>query len=135
MLASKVLNHSAYLSSICRDAANTWEVDTAFKPHDVLFSSFLGSIAQDHILRCGSLSPFMICPYDGVKPIEILVNKIIVGCFICFYVLYVACMKMKRYQSSSIYGNWSVGWYSFRKQPNWKIGWSCVLLSSIFLRQ
>ena len=51
MVASKVLNHSAYLSSICRDAASTWEVDTAFKPSGVLFSSFLGCIAHDHILE------------------------------------------------------------------------------------
>ena len=29
----------------------------------------------------------MICLYDGVKPIKNLVNKIIVGCFIQFYVL------------------------------------------------
>ena len=58
MLASKVLSHSAYFSSICRDAANTWEVDTAFKPLDVLFSSFLKSIAHDMIIywRYGSLS-------------------------------------------------------------------------------
>ena len=28
----------------------------------------------------------MICLYDGVKPIENLVNKIIVGCFIRFYI-------------------------------------------------
>ena len=51
MLASKVPSLSAYLSSICRDAANTWEVDTAFKPPDVLFSCFLGSMAHDHILE------------------------------------------------------------------------------------
>ena len=51
MTASKVLNHSAYLSSICRDAANTWEVGTEFKPLDVLFCSFLGCIAHDYILE------------------------------------------------------------------------------------
>ena len=51
MIASKVLNHSAYLSSICRDAATTWEVDTEFKPPDVLFCRFLGCIAHDHILE------------------------------------------------------------------------------------
>ena len=97
MLASKVPSHSAYLSSICRDAANTWVMDTAFKPPDVLFSCFLGSIAHDHILEVWiSLSLFMICLYDGVKPIENLVNKIIVGCFKGFYVLYEACMKTKR---------------------------------------
>ena len=58
MLASKVLSHSAYLSSICRDAANKWEVDTAFKPLDELFSIFLGSITHDMIVywRYGSLS-------------------------------------------------------------------------------
>ena len=50
MVASKVLNHSAYLSSICRDAASTWEVDTAFKPSGVLFSSFLGSIVPNMII-------------------------------------------------------------------------------------
>ena len=58
MLASNVLSHSAYLSFICRDAANTLEVDTTFKPLDELFSSFLGSIAHDMIVnwRYGSLS-------------------------------------------------------------------------------
>ena len=58
MLASKVLSHIAYLSSICRDAANKWEVDTAFKPLDELFSIFLGSITHDMIVywRYGSLS-------------------------------------------------------------------------------
>ena len=58
MLASKVLSHSAYLSSICRDAADTWEVDTAFKTLDELFSIFLGSITHDMIVywRYGSLS-------------------------------------------------------------------------------
>nr|POF24638.1 hypothetical protein CFP56_57372 [Quercus suber] len=33
-----------------RDVASTWEVDTAFKPSAVLFSSFLGSIAPDMII-------------------------------------------------------------------------------------
>nr|POF11909.1 hypothetical protein CFP56_13757 [Quercus suber] len=33
-----------------RDAASTWEVDTAFKPSGVLFSSILGSIAPDMII-------------------------------------------------------------------------------------
>ncbi|KAF3968129.1 hypothetical protein CMV_007956 [Castanea mollissima] len=33
------------------DAANTWKVDAAFKPPNVLFSCFLGSIAHDHILE------------------------------------------------------------------------------------
>ena len=42
------------------------------------------------------LSLFMICLYDTVKPIKNLVSKIIVGCFIRFYVLYVACMKIKK---------------------------------------
>ena len=51
ILASKVPSHSAYLSSICRDAANTWEADTAFKPPNVLFNCFLGSMAHDHILE------------------------------------------------------------------------------------
>ena len=97
MLASKVPSHSAYLSSICRDAANTWEVDTAFKPPEVLFSCFLGSMAHDHILEVwNSLSLFIICLCDAVKPMENLVNKIIIVCFIRFYVLYEACMKMKR---------------------------------------
>ena len=64
MLASKVLSHSAYLSSICRDAANTWEVDTAFKPPEVLFSCFLGSMARDHILEVYmSLSLFSLYVY------------------------------------------------------------------------
>ncbi|KAF3955624.1 hypothetical protein CMV_019173 [Castanea mollissima] len=39
-----------YSLQLKRDAANTWEVDTAFKPLDVLFSSFLGSIAHDMII-------------------------------------------------------------------------------------
>ena len=58
MLASKVLSHSAYLSSISRDAANILEVDTTFKPLDELFSSFLGSITHDMIIywSYGSLS-------------------------------------------------------------------------------
>ena len=51
MLASKVPSHSAYLSSICRDIANTWEVDAAFKQPDLLFCCFLGSMAHDHILE------------------------------------------------------------------------------------
>ena len=96
MLASKVPSHSAYLSSICRDAANTWEMDTAFKPPDVLFSCFLGSMAHDHILEVWIYLSFMTCLYDAVKPMENLINKIIVVCFIRFYVLYEACIKMKR---------------------------------------
>ena len=97
MLASKVPSHSAYLSSICRDAANTWEMDTAFKPPDVLFSCFLGSMAHDHLLEVWiSLSLFITCLYDAIKPMENLVNKIIIVCFIQFYVLYEACIKMKR---------------------------------------
>nr|POF11910.1 hypothetical protein CFP56_13758 [Quercus suber] len=47
------LIHNEYLdgrSIIRRDAANTWEVDTAFKPLDELFSIFLGSITHDMIV-------------------------------------------------------------------------------------
>ncbi|KAF3946530.1 hypothetical protein CMV_027214 [Castanea mollissima] len=40
-----------YSLHLKRDAANTWEVGTAFKPPDVLFSCFLGSMAHDHILE------------------------------------------------------------------------------------
>ncbi|KAF3949128.1 hypothetical protein CMV_024957 [Castanea mollissima] len=40
-----------YSLQLKRDAANTWEVDFAFKPPDVLFSCFLGSMAHDHILE------------------------------------------------------------------------------------
>ncbi|XP_065625897.1 uncharacterized protein LOC136065973 isoform X2 [Quercus suber] len=33
------------------DATNTWEVDTSVKPLNVLFSSFLGNIAHDQMLK------------------------------------------------------------------------------------
>ncbi|KAF3956360.1 hypothetical protein CMV_018503 [Castanea mollissima] len=39
-----------YSLQLKRDAPNTWEVDTAFKQLDVLFSSFLGSITHDMII-------------------------------------------------------------------------------------
>nr|POE53935.1 hypothetical protein CFP56_43397 [Quercus suber] len=34
-----------------RDATNIWEVDTPVKPPNVLFNSFLGSIAHDEMLK------------------------------------------------------------------------------------
>ena len=76
------------------DAANTLEVDTAFKPPDVLFSRFLRSIAHDHILEVWISLSLHDMSYDGVKPIDNLVNKIIVGCFIRFHVLYEVCIKI-----------------------------------------
>ena len=51
MLGFEVLSRSAYLYTICRDATNTCEVDTLIKPPNVLFSSFLGSIAHDQMLK------------------------------------------------------------------------------------
>ena len=51
MLDFEVLIRSAYLYTICRDATNTWEVDTFVKPPNILFSSFLGSIAHDKMLK------------------------------------------------------------------------------------
>ena len=51
MLDFEVLIRSAYLYTICRDATNTWEVDTSVKPPNVLFSSFLDSIAHDQMLK------------------------------------------------------------------------------------
>ena len=41
MIDFEVLSHSAYLETICRDVANTWEVDTPVKTPNVLLSSFL----------------------------------------------------------------------------------------------
>nr|POE89394.1 hypothetical protein CFP56_01754 [Quercus suber] len=38
-------------SQLLRDATNTWEVDTSVKPLNVLFSSFLGNIAHDQMLK------------------------------------------------------------------------------------
>ena len=35
MLDFEVLSHSSYLYTICRDATNTWEVDTLIKPPNV----------------------------------------------------------------------------------------------------
>ena len=80
MIDFKVLSHSAYLYTICRDAANTWEVDTPVKTPNVLLNSFLA------VQVLIPLSLFMICLYDVVKPIENLVNIIIVGWFIQLYV-------------------------------------------------
>ena len=37
----EVLSHGAYLYTICRDATNTWEVDTTVTTPNVLLSSFL----------------------------------------------------------------------------------------------
>ena len=51
MLDFEVLSRSAYLYTICRDATNIWEVDTPIKPPNVLFNSFLGSIAHDQMLK------------------------------------------------------------------------------------
>ena len=51
MLDFEVLIRSAYLYTICRDATNTWEVNASVKPPNVLFSSFLGSIAHDQMLK------------------------------------------------------------------------------------
>ena len=95
MLAFEVQSHSAFLSAICRDAANTWEVDTPVKPPDVLFCIFLGNITHDQILKV-SLYLFMICPYDRVKCLENLVNIIIFGCFVQLYILHEVCMNMRR---------------------------------------
>ena len=39
MIDFEVLSHSAYLYTICRDAANTWEVDTPVKTLNVLLST------------------------------------------------------------------------------------------------
>ena len=80
MLDFEVLIHSAYRSTICRDATNTWEVDALVKPHNEPFSSFLGNITHDQMLKVWiPLSLFVIYLYDGIKPIENLVNIIIVG--------------------------------------------------------
>nr|POF11913.1 hypothetical protein CFP56_13761 [Quercus suber] len=49
-------NYTSKVCSVCsnskplRDAANTWEVDIAFKSSGVLFSSFLGCIAPNMIM-------------------------------------------------------------------------------------
>ena len=51
MLDFEVLIHSAYRSTICRDATNTWEVDALVKPHNEPFSSFLGNITHDQMLK------------------------------------------------------------------------------------
>ena len=51
MLDFEVLSRSAYLYTICRHATNIWEVDTPIKPPNVLFNSFLGSIAHDQMLK------------------------------------------------------------------------------------
>ena len=71
----EVLSHGAYLYTICGNATNTWEVDTS--------QQFLGSIAHDQMLMVWIHLPlFVICLYDVVKPVENLVNIIIVGWFI-----------------------------------------------------
>ena len=68
MLDFEVLSCSAYLYTICRDATNTWQVDTPVKPpHDQMLKVWI------------PLSLFVICLYDGIKPIENLVNIIIIG--------------------------------------------------------
>ena len=41
MIDFEVLSRSAYLYTICRDAANAWEVDTPVTTPNVLLSSFL----------------------------------------------------------------------------------------------
>uniref|UniRef100_A0A7N2LFR3 Uncharacterized protein n=1 Tax=Quercus lobata TaxID=97700 RepID=A0A7N2LFR3_QUELO len=51
MLGFEVLSRSAYLYTICRDATNTCEVDTPIKAPNVLFNSFLGSIAHNQTLK------------------------------------------------------------------------------------
>ena len=51
MIDFEVLSCSAYLYTICRDATNIWEVDNPVKPPNVLFNSFLGSIAHDQMLK------------------------------------------------------------------------------------
>ena len=80
MLAFEVLSHSAYLFAIYRDAANTWKMDTPVKQPDVLFNRLLGSMAHDQMLKVWILlSLFVICLYDGVKPVENLVIIIFVG--------------------------------------------------------
>ena len=68
------LNHLVFFSAVFLEVLH-------------LTGSYIGGIVH---------SLFKIRLYDGVKPLKNLVNKIIVGCFIRFYVLYVACMKMKR---------------------------------------
>ena len=89
MLAFEVLSHSADLSAIYRDAANAWEMDTSVKQPDLLFSRLLGSMAHDWMLKVWILlSLFVICLYDGVKPIENLVNIIIVGCCWMFILIF-----------------------------------------------
>lgn len=80
MLAFEVLSHSAYLSTIYRDVVNAWEMDTPVKQPVVLFSRLLGCMAHDRMLKVWILlSLFVICLYDGVKPVQNLVNIIIVG--------------------------------------------------------
>ena len=87
MLGFEVLSRSAYLYTICGDATNTCEVDTPIKAPNVLFSSFLGSIAHNQTLKVWiPLSLFVIYLYDGVKPVENLVNITIVVRFIQLYV-------------------------------------------------
>ena len=63
-------------------------MDTPVKPPDVLFSIFLGSITHDQILNVWIFLSFHICPYDGVKPLENLVNIIIFGCFVQLFILH-----------------------------------------------
>ena len=83
MLDFEVLSCSAYLYTICRDATNTWQVDTPVKPPNVLSNNFLSNITHDQMLKVWiPLSLFVIYLYDGIKPIENLVNIIIIGWFI-----------------------------------------------------
>ncbi|XP_030925278.1 uncharacterized protein LOC115952311 isoform X2 [Quercus lobata] len=56
----------SYVKVIKRDAANTLEVDTAFKPLDELFSSFLGSIAHDMIINWRSSRNIMWSDLKGI---------------------------------------------------------------------
>ena len=64
-------------------------MDTPVKQHVMLFSRLLGSMAHDWMLKVWiPLSRFVICLYDGVKPVENLVNIIIVGCCWMFILIF-----------------------------------------------
>ena len=102
MLAFEVQSHSAFLSAICRDAANTCEVDTPVKPPDVLFSIFLGSVTHGQILKVWISLSFHDMSIRWCKTFREFgkYNYFLDALFNCIY--YMRCMNMRRSGINSI---------------------------------
>ena len=83
--------------------------------HQMYFSAFF--LAIQHMIRYwryGSFYHFMICQYNGVKPLENLVNIIIFGCFVQLYILHEVCEYEK------IFHNWKlIYWGQFLRSVFW----------------